>query len=284
MTESRIFVHGLKAHADDMWASALLIASRPEIKFTEIIRDANRISEATENDFILDCGMKFDGIRLFDHHQLEHTEDVDCTLTLIAKTFAPWVLTDEKFGRMIERVRFQDNNGVPAAEKKFGKSAEWITSEFVLIGLFEEEPLKIANMLAEGFRKRLAEIEETEKAEEWIKKNSHTEFLSGKIKVFVCEESPFKAGFSVKACNEATNKYIFANKIDISYGWNGDGSDTRTLFRTKFSTNNFDFTKSDPYNAIFCHNGGFLLIFDPVDKYEYRKLIIQAACSFNTIK
>lgn len=276
MMQSRIFVHGLKAHADEMWASALLIASKPDIEFTEIIRDANRIGEASENDFILDCGMKFDGIRFFDHHQLESCETVDCALTLIAKTFAPWVFSDQKFSSLIERVRVQDNFGIPAAEQKFGKSASWLASEFVLIGLFEKEPLNTAKMLAGGFVARAAEIREIEEAGKWIESNTRIEFMKGGFKMLVCESSPFKDGFSINGFNAASTVYICRNKVNVVYGWATDGSDARTLFRTR-SGNGIDFTKSAPEHPVFCHKGGFLLIFNPETEFEYRKLVLQAA-------
>ena len=284
MIRSRIFVHGLKAHADEMWASALLIASKPEIEFTEIIRDAKRIGEATENDYILDCGMKFDGIRLFDHHQFKIADDVDCTFTLIAKVFAPWIFTDEKFGPLAERVRIQDNFGIAAAEKKFGNADEWIVSESVLTELFEKEPLKIAKILAEGFVKRLSDILETKEAEAWIRKNTHIELLGNGINVLVCETSPFKEGFSIVAYNAASSRYINEKKIEVAYGWNGDGSDARTLFRTKLGEKYIDFTKSAPDAPVFCHNSGFLLVFNPSDECEYMKLVLQAADCEKNIK
>ena len=274
--KSRIFVHGLKAHADEMWASGLLIASKPETEFTEIIRDAKRISEAADNDFVLDCGGKFDGVRLFDHHQFESTEDVDCTFTLIAKTFAPWIITDEKFGPLLERVRVQDNFGLAAARNKFGKGDEWIVSESVMIELFEQEPLKIAKILADGFLKRQSDILEIDKAEKWIRENSRIESLGSGLNVLICCTSPFKEGFSAIAYNAASSRYINENNIEVSYGWNGDGSDERTLFRTKLGEKYLNFTKSDPAAPVFCHNSGFLLVFNPSDECEYRKLIRQA--------
>ncbi|MBP5202875.1 MYG1 family protein [bacterium] len=282
--KSRIFVHGLKAHADDMWACGLLIASKPDTEFTEIIRDAKRVNEAADNDFVLDCGMKFDGVRFFDHHQFESTDDVDCAFSLIAKTFAPWVLTDEKFGPVVERVRVQDNFGIAAAEKKFGNADEWIVSESVLTELFEKEPLKIAKILAEGFVKRLSDNLETKEAEAWIRKNTRIELLENGINVLVCDTSPFKEGFSIIAYNAASSRYINEKKIEVAYGWNGDGSDARTLFRTKLGEKSLDFTKSDPNAPVFCHNSGFLLVFNPSDDCEYRKLVFQAAGSEKNLK
>ena len=276
--KSRIFVHGLKAHADDMWACGLLIASNPGIKFTEIIRDAKRIGEAADNDFVLDCGMKHDGEHYFDHHQFESTEDVDCALTLVAKRFAPWTLTDTKFGPLIERVRVQDNFGIPAAEKKFGKSSSWIASECVMVKLFESEPLKIANMLADGFRNRISENNEVKEAEKWIKENSSLETFENGLKVLVITSSPFKSGFSIAGFNAASSLYSGSVEAGVIYGWNTDGSDSRTLFRTH-SEKNVDFTDSIPEKPVFCHNSGFLLIFDPAYDTEYRNLVRQAYCS-----
>ena len=279
MKSGRIFVHGLKAHADEMWACGLLIASKPDIEFTEIIRDAKRINEAVDSDFVIDCGMKFDGSRFFDHHQFKNTDKVECALTLVAKTFAPWVLHDEKYAPLIERVRMQDNYGIPTAEQKFGNSSPWIVPEFTMVNLFEREPLKIANIVADGFRRRLSEIDEIKKVKEWIAANSHIEMLGGGVRVFVCETSPFKAGFSIQAYNAASRDVINENRIEVAYGWNGDGSESRTLYRTGLGKE-IDFTKAEPEKPVFCHNGGFLLVFDPADDAEYGKIVLQA-CDFD---
>jgi len=276
--KSRIFVHGLKAHADDMWACGLLIASNPDIEFTEIIRDAKRIGEASDNDFVLDCGMKHDGEHYFDHHQFESTKKADCALTLVAKRFAPWTLTDTKFGPVIERVRVQDNFGIPAAEKKFGKSSSWVASEFLMVALFEKEPLMVANMLADAFRERLSELAEIKKAEKWIEENSSLETFENSLKVLTITSSPFKAGFSIAGFNAASSLYSGSVEAGVIYGWNTDGSDSRTLFRT-YSEKNVDFTNSVPEKPVFCHSSGFLLIFDPAYDAEYRKLVLQACGS-----
>jgi len=280
--KSRIFVHGLKAHADEMWACGLLIASNPDVIFTEIIRDAKRVCEAEDTDFVLDCGMKCDGEHYFDHHQFESTDDVDCALTLVAKRFAPWTLADTKFGPIIERIRVQDNFGIPAAEKKFGKSSSWLATEFVMISLFENEPLKIAGILAEGFRNRLAEINEIERAGKWLESNSHTEISGNGIKIMVVERSPFKEGFSIVGFNAASSVYSASAGAGIVYGWNTDGSDSRTLFRTSAGKGT-DFTNSAPERPVFCHSGGFLLIFEPTYDEEYRDLVMQA-CGFGKKK
>ncbi len=275
MKRSRIFVHGAKAHADEMWACGLLIASKPEIEFTEIVRDAKRVGEAGPNDFVLDCGMKFDGSRFFDHHQFKNTGKVECAFSLVAERFAPWTLADERFASVIERVRMQDNSGIPATEQQFGKSSPWIASEFVLLNLFEVKPLEVANIIAFGFRRRLAEIEETERAKTWLESNSHIEIVEGKVRALVCEASPFKAGFSIQAYNAASREVINKEGLEVVYGWNGDGSGNRSLFRTGYGKF-IDFRKAVPERPVFCHSGGFLLVFDPADEVEYRKLVLQA--------
>lgn len=279
MKRSRIFVHGLKAHADEMWACGLLIASKPEIEFTEIVRDAKRVGEAGANDFVLDCGMKFDGSRFFDHHQFKNSGKSECTFSLVAETFAPWVLADERFASLIGRVRVQDNSGIIVTEQQFGKSSPWIASEFVLLNLFEVKPLEVANIIAFGFRRRLAEIAETERAKTWLESNSHIEIIEGKVRALVCEASPFKAGFSIQAYNSASRHVINKERIEVAYGWNGDGSDSRTLYKTGFGKM-INFTKAAPERLVFCHSGGFLLVFDPADEAEYRKLVLQA-CYLN---
>lgn len=271
----RIYTHGVRAHADEMWACGVLIAAHPDIQFDEIIRDAKRVSEATDEDFVVDCGGKHDGKRLFDHHQFGGGYDVPCALTLVCRAFAPHLLDDKEFKVCFERIRVQDTQGLPTAEKVFGKSDPYVEGERVLIQEFEENPLLVAGIIARRVLRKKAEIDESERAKEWLSARYRVEIVND-LTVVAVEENPFKAGFSVDAFNLALNAVADAEVADITYSWIPDdpAGTGRTLFRTKVGTaKGVNFGKAKPSSLVFCHGSGFLLTFQPENEQEYRRLI-----------
>ena len=272
---ARIFTHGVRAHADETWACGVLIATHPDVNFEEIIRDAQRVSEATDEDFVVDCGREHDGKRLFDHHQFGGGYDVPCALTLVCRAFASWLLEDAKYKVFFERIRVQDTQGLPTAEKVYGSSAPYSESEWAWIHRFEECPLIVAQMLAKEICDRKAEIDEAERAKEWLSTRYRIELVND-LTVVAVEENPFKAGFSVNAFNLALNAVADAEVADITYGWIPDdpAGTGRTLFRTKVGTaKGVNFCKAKSSNLVFCHNSGFLLTLQPENEQEYRRLI-----------
>ena len=273
---SKIFTRGLKAHLDDMLAAALLIAAKPELEFTEIIRDEERLNEARENDFVIGCGGESDGTRKFDPAKIKSKgrSKKECALGLVAKAFAPELLDDKKFVHLMKYVMAQETSGIPADKKQFGAS-QLEYAYGLKVSLFEKMPLTVAEELANDFREKLAEEEEVKAAGNWLKENAHIEWQRFIIKVMVCDESPFNKGFSKSACKEAIKRYVKANKICVLYGWKSDGSDMRTLCGSQLGKRCFDFTKAVPDDAVLCHKGG--VIFKPKNALEYRQLIDCAA-------
>lgn len=254
MKNSRIFTHGGKATADEMLASALLIASRPDINFTEIIRDEGRLNEATKKDFIL-IG--------------------DDVLSSVAKAFAPCLLNDEKFGSLIDNVRFQKTSENHGNEEKSSESSQDYLGER-LIRLYERRPEMVAEGLAIDFKERLAELEEEQEVEKWLKAHIRIEWRRLIIKVFVCEKSPYEEGFSERACDTVIDKYLNGNnEVCVFYGWNSDGSGKRNLRVNKPGEDSLDFTKARPNYVAFCRKD--VVVFKPADENEYQHLIDRAA-------
>lgn len=273
---SKIFMSGLKARLDDMLAAALLIAAKPELEFTEIIRDEERSKEATENDFIIGCGGESDGTRKFDPRKIKSKgrSKKECALGLVAKAFVPELMADKKFAHLMKYVLAQETSGIPADKKQFGVSQQE-HAYGLKVSSFEKMPLTVAEEVANDFREKLAKADEVKEVENWLEENAHIEWQRFIIKVLVCDESPFKKGFSKSACKEAVKRYAKAHKICVLYGWKNDGSDIRTLYGSRFGKKCLDFTKAVPGDAVLCHKGG--VIFKPKNELEYRQLIDCAA-------
>lgn len=287
--ESRIYVHGGKAHADDMWATGVLVyALSDQYDFVEIIRDGARINEAGPDDFVVDTGLKCDDSHLFDHHQFGRGDNAPCALTLVCRAYAPWLLTDAKYGKCFERIRVQDTRGVPAAEKLFlpkpaskkekvdGMSQAWSQAEWAEIEEFEEYPLETAQRLARALRRREKKLAEAEEAKVWLSEHSHREIVDDIVRCIVVDENPYPR-FSVDALTDALNEAAEVCRAEVTYGWNPTDPDLvqRSLYRTSYGKG-IDFTRATPAIPGFCHNEGFLLVFTPETGEEYKTLIKQA--------
>lgn len=286
--EAKIFVHGGKAHADDMWSTGILVyALSDQYDFVEIIRDGARISEAGPNDFVVDVGLKCDDSHFFDHHQFGRSDTAPCALTLVCRAYAPWLLEDQKYGQYFERIRVQDTKGVLAAEKVFlpkpgkkervdGMSQCWAQMEWNEIKEFEEAPLETAQRLARMLKRREREIAEVEEAKTWLATHSHREIVDDIVRCVVVDENPYP-GFSIDAINVALNSVAEACRAEVTYSWDANDPNLaqRCLYRTSYGKG-IDFTRSVPATLAFCHNEGFLLVFTPETQEEYKDLIKQA--------
>ena len=286
--EVKIFVHGGKAHADDMWACGVLVyALSDQYDFVEIIRDSARTDEAGPDDFVVDTGQKCDDRRLFDHHQFGRSDTAPCALTLVCRAYAPWLLEDQKYGKYFERIRVQDTKGVPAAEKAFlpkpgkkervdGMSQCWSQMEWNEIKEFEEFPLETAQRLARMLKRRELEITVATDANTWLVAHSHREIVDDIVRCIVVDENPYPR-FSVDALTDALNEAAEAYRAEVTYGWNPADPDfvQRSLYRTSYGKG-IDFTRATPAIPGFCHNEGFLLVFTPETPEEFKNLIKQA--------
>ncbi len=287
--ESKIFVHGGRAHADDMWATGVLVYARSDqYNFVEVIRDSARVGEAGPDDFVVDTGQKCDDQHLFDHHQFGRGDNAPCALTLVCRAYAPWLLTDAKYGKCFERIRVQDTRGVPAAEKLFlpkpadkkekvdGMSQAWSQTEWAEIEEFEEYPLETAQRLARALHRREKKLAEAEEAKTWLAAHSHREIVDDIVRCIVVDENPYPR-FSVDALTDALNEAAEACRAEVTYGWNPTDPNLvqRSLYRTSYGKG-IDFTRATPAILGFCHNEGFLLVFTPETGEEYKTLIKQA--------
>lgn len=75
----KIYVHGSKFHLDDVLCAAMGKIMGYEYERTD---DSNICSHVGPDDLVADVGRKYDGVRFFDHHQLEVPAPQDIGLSL----------------------------------------------------------------------------------------------------------------------------------------------------------------------------------------------------------
>jgi len=75
------------------------------------------------------------------------------------------------------------------------------------------------------------------------------------------------------------NKVVEEHRISATFSFDDKISEARTLYRTNYGHNRIDYSRSNPDNTLFCHQGGFLLKFIPADENEWKRLIIESIIS-----
>jgi len=273
-----IAVHAGAAHKDDLLAAGILIAAKGWYQGSyEVIRTNNPTGD---EDYILDVGGQYDGVRLFDHHQKEAAVAGECAATLISQAFAPDLLKDSVWGPFLKLVEIQDNGGLRSLDAEFGgnRVAPLLTLEFGLIRLFEHAPTDVAGLVGEIVKDRLEFMRSVKEAGAWLEEN-HAVVTVGGHAVIELLSNPRAAGLETAVVNAAQGELI--NKYDAVATYSFDPRDlagkTRTLFRTRQGEDaGLDFVKSRPKNLVFAHKGGFLLNFIPSDESEYKKLVTEA--------
>lgn len=272
----RIFVHGEQAHLDETIAAAIVIVAFPEDDFT-VVRDSKAWVDADPTDFILDVGEKYDGKRLFDHHQKElpHTKEngSECAATLVAKVFAPWMLSDPRMATMLEMVRVLDTMGPNEFRKRYFDLDRYAIP-MGLAEMFEEEPTATARAFAKVIAKRKYTGENMPQYKAWVKANSHRN-----ENVLVLDADPWQH-YPIRddrGVTEAMTRIAEAEDDVMIYGYHRRNPGNRSLFRTaKGENDGYDLTHAKPQNETFTHANGFLQVFIPADDEEYIHLVNQS--------
>lgn len=275
----RIFTHGNKAHADDLVACAILVAvcrpgSLKAIVRVNSDRDLPQVPE--DDDFIVDVGGRYDGKRLFDHHQNDDAVKGECAATLVARRYCPELLGDSVWGPFLKRVALQDNNGMRAVESEKGGSRvnDLLVLEWGLVSWFEKDPQAAVTLVAGMIRERLDYLVRVEEADLWLSENGRAHQAAG-VSVFVLKRDPRMDGLDPAVVNTAMGSRIDAieAKLTMSFDPRSEAGSVRTLFRTKHGEGSIDLTKASPANPLFCHKGGFLLNFVPENEEEWVSIV-----------
>lgn len=271
--ERKIYVHGRLAHADDLLAAAVVIYAHPNDEF-EVIRDDGQAKNAGPDDFVLDCGMVYDGENHFDHHQLkvDKEQGCECALTLVIKRFAPWILKDPMYSEFVESVRVLDTLGPNKFKKRYGT----IRNVFQDASLqeFMENPTAEASRTARQFQRREYTGTMIPTYMEWIKNHSRTE---GKALVFTANQwETFDVKKDRSGFNEAVNYVTDEGGQYVTVGYDPDDN-CNVIFRTAAGEDaGVDLYKCNPEKLHFKHLGGFICKYFEQDPEEYRKLVAEA--------
>ncbi len=114
-----ILTHSGLAHLDEIYGiAALCLAKGFKSEDIEITRSFNQSdAESSSFDYVVDFGLKYDGITRFDHHQDDDAVAGVSSFGLIVNTFDE--LKTLRGTKFVERIDFQDLNGPVAGFQKF---------------------------------------------------------------------------------------------------------------------------------------------------------------------
>lgn len=279
--EYTVITHDGKAHMDELLGIALLalyLGKEPE---TIIRMDAQKASKKVEegdipeNTYFIDCGLRYDREKkLFDHHQ---NRDLDCSALMIFNEFFPHIHGTElhDYVKLVSKI---DTKGAMSLDDfhLVSESREYFSfSHNILLKTFEDNPHMVLKLLLIGLEDKISFEKAKQVAALWRKEPGNIEILTlDGIKVLRYLKKP--PSELVSPLRSEINKVIEENDISATFSIDDKVEGARTLYRTNFGHNQLDFSRSNPSNTIFCHQGGFLLKFIPENEEEWKRLIKEA--------
>lgn len=279
--EYTIVTHDGKAHMDELLAAALLtlhMGHDPADIIRKDAREASREVESGERDeslWYLDCGMKYEpSRRLFDHHQ---DRELECSALLVFNTFFHH-LEGTDLHEYIKLVSKVDTKGVMSLDDfhLVSESRDYYSfSQHILLKTFEENPMMVVRLMVAGLEDKIAFEKARQVASLWRKEpgNIAIELIEG-IKVLVYLKSPPPE--LVSALRSEISRVVDENGISATISFDGKIPEAKALYRTDYGHELIDFTRCSPGRTLFCHQGGFLLKFMPVEKDEWKRLITES--------
>lgn len=275
-----VITHNGKAHIDEIVAIALLAVFRKknpykikrvnhEVAFKFISRGL-----VSPNLYYIDCGGEFNiDKRIFDHHH----DNIPSSAKLVFDTYFP-ELKNSELDQFISKLSDIDNYG-PKQLNDFNINSESINyfryPTKLLIRLFEDNPILIINVFKEAIGKNISEILLKEKARQWLFKNNNTEIFTYKsLKILIYKKPPeYSISSYVKSLDgEIIDKF----DIDITYSFDKDNNNIRTLFRTFKGDNKVNFNLVESIEPFFSHKSGFLYKFIPKSEKDWLTIIDEA--------
>jgi len=273
-----VITHAGKAHIDEILATAVLAVHRGEYPL-EIRRLDPKIVEKMvlkgmipENSWVIDCGLVYHPERrFFDHHQ---DGALPSSALMLFKHLFP-KLEGTGLHRYFELVSKVDTEGARSLGD-YGRVSDsrdyWGFSQEILTDLFEKDPLAVLDICARGLEGKI-ELEKVKRAAvEWVAfpGNISTEVVMGLTVLHYRERPPIEL---FDGLNEIYRDIIRQNSAVAVYGHDRNDPSVRTLYRTDFGHEIFDFSKANPGNVLFNHQGGFLVKFIPTDEDEWKRIL-----------
>lgn len=270
-----IYTHNGKAHSDELYAVAIIKATH-DGPFK--VHRVATVPELEQDDFVVDIGMKYDGERLFDHHQFDTRMMKHSAATLVADRFAKSLLLHRDWSEVLNRVAAVDIGGPSAMDISMEQAKPYIKLEWALVSMFERDPDTASDMLASIIRSELEEIDrfnqEVVKAKEWIEKYSAIHGIKT-IRALEVTRDPAEDGLSDAAVQAAQSHYLEQHEISVVYSWDPRDPERklRRLFQTQYGSGKVDFRRSNWENKYFCHTTGFLFTFHPTHSREWVEIV-----------
>ncbi len=207
----KIIVHPGIAHADELWAIAILKAAGYTIDSIE--RRVPTIDDLTSTDiWVIDVGNQLDDDKNnYDHHQ---DRNLPASCMIIAERFLPVYKEIPELKEIIELISENDTTGILNRDKE--KSVlRW--AEFALTRLFQQNPQQATDIVAEFIIDKIAFYEKKKRFRALLDKHAHTLIVPNKINIL--DVRHFKiAQEDISAFNAAKAEIIEKEQIDVVWG------------------------------------------------------------------
>ncbi len=277
----KIITHDGKAHMDELLGSALLalhLEEEPEdIQRIDsrIAADMVREGNIPDNTYFIDCGLVYDSSRnLYDHHQ---DGDTDSAALLIFNEFFPH-LADSDLHRYMELVSKVDTKSPMSLDdfELLSESREYLTfSQGILLKTFQDDPLLVTRIFIDGLDDKIRFEQLKAEAAKWLNTEGNIEVIGvGGLNVLRYLVKP--PSDLVSPLRSAMGTIIDENDVAATLSFDDKQPGALTLYRTDYGHDLVDFSRCEPAEVLFNHQGGFLMKFVPADDDEWLKLVKQA--------
>ena len=273
-----VITHAGKAHIDEILAAAVLAVHLGEPP-SEVRRmnsadaaDMVAAGDVPENAWVIDCGMAYNpGKRLFDHHQDRNLPSA--ALMLFRHCFPELAGTDLE--ARFETVSKVDTRGVRSlieTELTSESRDYWSFSQQLLTKAFESDPAAALRVASLGLTEKIVFEEHKKAAAEWIAVPGRlvAADIDGLAALEYKDAPPEGIADGLKGIDGGIIERLGAVVV---YGFDKTDPGIRTLYRTDIGHDLIDFTQSSPKDALFNHQGGFLLRFRPADEEEWMRIV-----------
>ncbi len=277
----KIITHNGKAHMDELLASALLSLHLGEdpagIERIES-RDAAQMvidGPLSEDTYFIDCGIVYDsGKKLYDHHQ---DRELDSAALLIFNEFFPH-LADTDLHKFMKLVSQVDTRGAMSLDdfNLISDSRDYFNfGNKIILRTFENDPMLMLNIVKAAMDDKIQfEIAKAEAAL-WLKEDNHIEIKRisnlNVLKYLIAPPTEL-----VSPLRSVIGELVDENNVSATLSFDDKQPGVLTYYRTDYGHEHVDFSRSNPHETIFCHQGGFLMKFRPSDENEWIEIFRKA--------
>lgn len=277
----KIITHSGKAHMDELLASALLSLHLGEepvaIERIDSQDAAQMVIEGplSEETYFIDCGMVYDSEkRLYDHHQ---DRELDSAALLVFNKFFPH-LADTDLHKFIKLVSQVDTKGAMSLDDfdLISESRDYFNfGNKIILQTFEKDPMLMLSIVKAGMDDKIQFEIAKAQAALWLKETDHIEITRisnlNILKYLIAPPTDL-----VSPLRSAIGEVVDENDVSAILSFDDKQPGVLTFYRTDYGHEHVDFSKSNPHKTIFCHQGGFLMKFRPLDENEWIEIFRQS--------